>query len=175
MKNVAFLVIAGLLAGGAHLAAAQTTDAERKSVGLEVVLHGTPSDTATADQPFYFRLNLDQKASLRIEADPAKATQPGSSVSCDPTVMKLEPVSTQVDSTVSAAPDGRFTVKLVFADRARAGCRVVNGVSIPVFSNRILESVVTLRDGESTDIELRHPSTSESTKVTVTLKLMNAQ
>ena len=172
MAKVAFLVMTGFFALRAQAVTAQTTVGEPQTVKLEVVLLRPQGDPKADGQRFNFRLGIDQKASMRIIAAPAETIQSSNLAPCDPSVFQQE--YSQVERTVSGSAngDGRFSVTLVFTDRARAGCRVVDGVSIPVYSNRIIESVVRLGDGESADIELGPPSTGESTKVTVTLNLL---
>jgi len=172
MRKVLFLAVAGLLlAPGARASTGQTIAAvEPTSVRLEVVLDHFAGDTKTGSQPFAFRVGLNEKASLRVEKDTGKVEQPVA----DPCPSTLsEPVGTQVETTVSPEPEGRFTVNLVFTERLRAGCRNVNGVSIPVFSNRSIASVVRLRNGESGDVVLEGQRDGKFTRAKVTLTVRN--
>src|SRR6185503_6901799 len=63
----------------------------------------------------------------------------------------LQEVGTEVDSTVSPLPEGKFGILMSITDRALAGCRTLGDLDIPVFSNRIMAHSVTLQDGETAD------------------------
>jgi hypothetical protein len=163
----------------ANSAAAQTNPAGPR-VKLQVVLNHFEGESKTGSVPFFFSLTLNQKGMLRVDADPAKAT---ASESCtgaiqpaaqnNGSLVSMQFVGTQVEGTVVPIADGQFGVNLVFSERTRAGCRDVGGLSIPVFSNRIVAHVINLRSGESGEIVLENDPLRKTTKVNVTLTVSN--
>ena len=77
-----------------------------------------------------------------------------------------------VDASVRPNSDDRWSVDLTITERTLAGCRTVNTVSIPVFSNRIIAKTVTLKSGETTQVDLHANSVrNEAIKVDVTLTM----
>jgi hypothetical protein len=162
MKRILVLALAGLFPGLVS-AAAQTNAAQDQKIRVQVVLDRFEADTKIGSQPFFFLLVPDEKGTLRVAAEPSNA------LPC-PVDRSVQFVGTQVESTVHPKPDGSYGVQLTFTERALAGCRDVNGVSIPVFSNRIVAHTVTLRDAEAGEILLRGDSLKkEFTRVTVTV------
>jgi hypothetical protein len=167
VRSLAIAALLGLLA--ATSAFAQPPPADTR-VRLEVVLNRFEGETKTGSVPFLFSLAPDQKGTLRVSADPTK----NSSLGCTPSILPATQfVGTQVESTAVPAPAGRFNVKLVFTERALAGCRDVGGTSIPVFSNKIVAETVLLGNEESREIVLKgDPQRNESTRVSVTLMVL---
>jgi hypothetical protein len=161
--------VAGLfLLVAANVAVAQTTAAGPR-VRLQVVLNQFQGDTKTRSLPFFFSLALNEKGILRVDADPTKAAM---DEACTSTLQPVQSVGTvqfvgtQVESMVASLPEGQFSVNLTFTERARAGCRNVGNLVIPVFSNRILAQSLSLKNGETREIAL-----NESTRLVVTLNL----
>jgi hypothetical protein len=184
MAKVLNRAITGLLILiAANSAIAQTNPAGPR-VKLQVVLNHFEGETKTGSVPFFFSLTLNQKGTLRVDADPAKAqpSEPCSSlIAAQPAgtrggdaLESVQFVGTQVESTVTPAEDGAFSVNLQFTERARAGCTDVGGLWIPIFSNRIISHVIRIRNGEPGEIVLEGDAArNESTKVTVTLTAGN--
>jgi hypothetical protein len=177
MTQALSLAIAGLLiAGAASYAFVQNAPAN-PSFKLEVVLNHFEGEAKTGTLPFLFAIGLNQKGSLRVDGNPDRANSPNAADPCPGATQSsslMPSVGTQVDSVVSPLADGRFGVELTFTERARAGCRDINGLLIPVFSNRIVARSVTLKDGESKEIVFTgDPARQQSTRVTVTLTIRN--
>jgi len=183
MTRVLRPAIAGLLALiAANNVVAHTTPAAR--VRLQVVLDRFEGETKTGSAPFFFSLLLEEKGTLRVEAEPAKgklgepcATLVAAGVSTGAPVgapMPVQFVGTQVESTVLPVEDGNFSVSLQFTERTLAGCTQVQNLWIPIFSNRIVAHTIRLRNDEPGEILLKGDAArNESTKVTVTLKTGN--
>jgi hypothetical protein len=160
----------------ASSANAQTNPAGAR-VKLQVVLNHFEGETKTGSVPFIFSLTLNQKGILRVDADPAKAAASESCTNAiqpagaqnDGTLVYVQFVGTQVESTVVPIAGGQFGVNLVFTERARAGCRDVGDLSIPVFSNRIVAHTINLSNGGSGEIVLENDPLRKTTKANVTL------
>jgi hypothetical protein len=170
MKRVLNLALAGLFLGVVTAAAqpAQTNALQDQKVRVQVVLDRFEGDTKIGSQPFFFLLVPDEKGTLRVSTDADKTAQ-SATLACVP-AGPVPPGSTQVESTVHPGTDGRYSVTLVFTERALAGCAEVNGRSIPVFSNRIVEHGVTLRNGEPGEMLLWVDSVKKAfTRVAVTV------
>lgn len=128
---------------------------------LEGVISRFVGDTKIGSQPFSLLLKTGEKASLAMESTGSKACAAPE---------QARHVETRLDATSSSKANDRFSLELTFTERAFAGCRTVNAVSIPVFSNRIVAKSVTLKNGETTQMDLGTGSTSsEAIKVEVTL------
>ena len=183
MTRVLRPAIAGLLALiAANNVFAQTTPAPR--VRLQVVLDRFEGETKTGSAPFFFSLLLEEKGTLRVEAEPAKAKlgEPCATLVAAGVVtgapvgapMPVQFVGTQVESTVLPVEDGNFSVSLQFTERTLAGCTQVQNLWIPIFSNRIVAHTIRVRNDEPGEILLKGDAArNESTKVTVTLKTGN--
>ena len=138
----------------------------------------------TGSVPFFFSLAAEEKGTLRVEAEPAKAKlgEPcatlvraaGATETPVGARMPVQFVGTQVESTVLPIEGGNFSVSLQFTERTLVGCTQVENLWIPIFSNRIVAHVIRLRNDESGEILLKGDSArNEFTKVTVTLKAGN--
>ena len=184
MTKVLSLAIAGLLVLAAAIGSIAQTPPADPRVKLQVVIDRFESETKTASVPFFFSLAFNLKGSLRVEAAPV---QPAPNDPC-PSLIAAQSiptrgggvsvpgqfVGTQVESTVTRAEEGNFSVNLQFTERALAGCRDVGGFWIPVYSNRIVAHVIRLRNGEPGEIVLENdPLRNKSTKVNVTLNVQN--
>jgi hypothetical protein len=117
------------------------------------VLSKFEGDRKVSDQPLFLLLPLNQKGVLRATT-PVNDLNPDTVPPCfTPRPLERSPqeIGTQVDSTVSPLPEGRFAIQISIAERAFAGCRMVGELNIPVFSNLVQDRSVTLKNGESTD------------------------
>ena len=150
----------------AGTARAQDNPAPPMSARLEGVISRSVGETKVGSQPFSLFLKTGEKGSLTMEST--------GSVDSDARKLCAAPkeaphAGTRLDATVRPKADDRFSIELTITERAFAGCRTVNTVSIPVFSNRIVAKSVTLKSGETTQVDLGGSATSEAIKVDVTL------
>lgn len=166
IKHLALATL-GLMAVGA---AAIAQNVDQAAVKLEVVVSRYQGETKVQSLPFAFRLQPNQQGTLRIGTD-LKDLPPAESVPCiTPASLQSQQVGTQVDSKVTPGAAGEFQVSLTVTERALAGCRTVGNIDIPVFSNRIVSHVFTLKNGESTELVQGGDSArNTSTRLAVTL------
>jgi hypothetical protein len=151
-----------MLLAVAAVALAQTEKMEQSRARLEFVLSKFEGDRKVSDTPLFLLLPFNQKGVLR-NMTPVPDLSPDLLPPCFirnlPQGRSLEEVGlghyqvgTQVDSTVSPMPEGKFGIQISITERTLAGCRTVANVDIPVFSNRIIAHSVTLRDGETAEL-----------------------
>jgi len=97
-----------------------------------------------------------------------------SSESCPSTAETGQFVGTQIEATVVPIGDNQFGVSVVFSERGHVGCRDVNGLSIPVFSNQTIAHTINLINGEFREIVLQSDTLrNKTTKMNVTLMVGN--
>jgi hypothetical protein len=138
----------------AAVTVAQTAKTDQSRARLEFVLSKFEGDRKVSDTPLFLLLPFNQKGVLR-NAMPVTDLSPDLLPPCLPPLPQVrgsQEVGTQIDSTVTPMPEGKFGIQMSITERSLAGCRTVGDITIPVFSNRVKAHVVTLKDGETTDL-----------------------
>ena len=148
----------------------QTPQPEPATAKLQVVVSRFEGDKEVSTQPFQLQFAMGQTGNLKMETDLKKL--PASEIPPCVTQAALvnQKVGTQVDSIVTAMPDGKFTVSLTITERNLAGCRTAGNVEVPVFSNRITAHTSRLQSGETAEfVFASNAANKTSAKAAVTL------
>ena len=169
-KYLAFTAAALALAGAVP-SLAQAASPKSADLKLGVVLSRYQEDVKVGSEAFQLLLPPGVTGTVRIGAAPKAAPPAGASASCVAAIPSTDQgVRTQVESTVAPTADGSFSVSLTITERAFAGCRLVGNREIPVFSNRIIAQVVTLKSGETTEVPMSFDNVRKTgTKIEVSL------